>query len=185
MTSTPVSLLDRLRSPEDQAAWSRFVDLYSPLVFAWGKQAGLQSADCADLVQEVFTLLVRKMPEFVHRPNGSFRAWLKTVTLNKWRETVRRAPVGRPAAGALPDVPDETMESFWEAEYRQLLVGRALALMEQDFEPDTWRACWALAVEGRPAAEVAAARGVSVGTVYAAKCRVLARLRQELSGMWE
>jgi RNA polymerase sigma-70 factor (ECF subfamily) len=185
MTSTPVSLLDRLRSPTDQAAWSRFVDLYSPLVFAWAKQAGLQPADCADLVQEVFTLLVRKMPEFVHRPDGSFRAWLKTVTLNKWRETARRAPVGQPTGVPLPNVPGDESEAFWEADYRQLLVGRALTLMEQDFEPRTWQACWALAVEGRPAAEVAAEWGVSVGTVYAAKCRVLARLRQELAGMWE
>jgi RNA polymerase sigma-70 factor, ECF subfamily len=185
MTITPVSLLDRLRTPADQAAWARFVDLYSPLVYSWARQTGLQPADCADLVQDVFTLLVQKMPEFVHRPNGSFRAWLKTVTLNKWRERGRRAAVRTATGDALPDIPDEASEAFWESDYRRLLVGRALALMEQDFEPGTWKACWAVAVEGRPAAEVAAEQGVSIGTIYAAKCRVLARLRQELAGMWE
>src|SRR5262245_3957916 len=95
MTITPISLLDRLRQPADQAAWARFVDLYSPLVFSWARQTGLQPADAADLVQEVFTLLLVKMPEFVHKQDGSFRAWLKTVTLNKWRERCRRAAARR------------------------------------------------------------------------------------------
>lgn len=185
MTTTPVSLLDRLRQGVDQAAWSRFVDLYSPLVFGWARQVGLQSADAADLAQDVFAVLVQKMPEFMYQPGGSFRAWLKTVTLNKWRERCRKA-AARPENGQpLPDVPDEISADLWETEYRQQLAGRALALMQQDFEPRTWQACWALAVEGRPAAAVAAELGVSVGTVYAAKCRVLARLRQELAGMLE
>jgi hypothetical protein len=33
VTSTPVSLLERLRRPDDHAAWSRFVRLYTPLLF--------------------------------------------------------------------------------------------------------------------------------------------------------
>ncbi len=185
MTITPVSLLVRLRTGLDHAAWSRFVDLYSPLVFAWARQVGLQPADAADLSQDVFALLVQKMPDFVYQQGGNFRGWLKTVTLNKWRERCRRVAAQREEVGLPGDVPDEVSESLWEAEYRQQLAGRALLLMQQDFEPNTWRACWALAVEGRPAAEVAAEMGVSVGTVYAAKCRVLARLRQELAGMLE
>lgn len=183
MTITPVSLLDRLRQPADQAAWARFVDLYSPLVFSWARQTGMQPADAADLVQEVFTLLLVKMPEFVHRQDGSFRAWLKTVTLNKWRERCRRAAARREDGSPLPDVPDDVSEVLWDTEYRQHLAGRALALMQQDFEPNTWGACWAVVVDGRSAGEVAAELGVSVGTVYAAKCRVLARLRQELAGL--
>ena len=55
--------------------------------------------------------------------------------------------------------------------------------MQTDFEPKTWKACWAMVVEDRPAAQVAEELGISVGTVYAAKCRVLARLRQELAGL--
>ncbi|MGE0606293.1 MAG: RNA polymerase sigma factor [Pirellulales bacterium] len=185
MTSTPVSLLDRLRKGVDHAAWSRFVDLYSPLVFAWARQMGLQPADAADLAQDVFTLLIQKLPEFMYQQGGSFRGWLKTVTLNKWRERCRQAAARHENGQPPPDVADEASAELWEAEFRQQLAGRALALMRQDFAPQTWQACWALAVEGRPAAEVAAQLGVSVGTVYAAKCRVLARLRQELAGMWD
>src|SRR5207247_909236 len=147
----------------DQTAWSRFVDLYSPLIYSWARQVGLQESDAADLVQDVFALLVQKMPEFAYNPHGSFRAWLKTVTLNKWRENGRRASARCQGGGAMPEmVATEESEVFWEVEYRQHVIGMALKVMQTDFEAKTWKACWALVVEGRPAAQVAAELGISI-----------------------
>jgi site-specific DNA-cytosine methylase len=60
MSSTPASLLQRLRQPGDSRAWNEFVELYSPLLFHWARQTGLQEADAADLVQDVFAILVRR-----------------------------------------------------------------------------------------------------------------------------
>jgi RNA polymerase sigma-70 factor, ECF subfamily len=74
-------------------------------------------------------------------------------------------------------------EAFWEAEYSLHLVNRAMALMQADFHPATWKAFWEQVVVGRPAKEVAAELGMSPGAVYAAKFRVLDRLRQELAAM--
>jgi RNA polymerase sigma-70 factor (ECF subfamily) len=88
---TPASLLERLRQPGDGAAWDWFARLYTPLLF-WARRTGLQETDDADLVQEVFALLVRKLPEFRYEPGGSFRGWLRTVLVNKWRELNRRRP---------------------------------------------------------------------------------------------
>jgi RNA polymerase sigma-70 factor (ECF subfamily) len=81
-------------------------------------------------------------------------------------------------------VPDAAQE-FAEQEYRQYLVGRALRLMRSDFEPATWQACWQHVVEGKSAAAVAAALGISPRAVYVARSRVVARLRQELAGLLE
>src|SRR5271154_45229 len=92
MHTTSVSLLERLRQPAEQDAWNRFVHLYTPLLFAWADRAGLQSHDAADLVQDVFVLLLRKLPEFTYDSRQSFRGWLRTVALNKWRESRRRQP---------------------------------------------------------------------------------------------
>jgi RNA polymerase sigma-70 factor (ECF subfamily) len=186
MTATPVSLLERLRQPNQQEAWDRFVALYTPLIYGWARRVGLQESDAADLVQEVFTTLLAKLPGFVYDRHGSFRAWLKTVTLNQWRASCRKTAARREQGGTPPDVaaPDE-LEAFWEGEYQRHVVGQALRIMQADFEPNTWRACWEMVVDGLPAARVAQKLGVSVGTVYAAKCRVLARLRQELAGLVE
>jgi RNA polymerase sigma-70 factor (ECF subfamily) len=182
MSRTPASLLERLRQPNEDHAWSRFVSLYTPMMFAWARQVGLQESDAADLVQDVFTLLVQKLPSFAYDQHGSFRAWLKTVTLNQWRARCRRLAVRR-EGNALPDLAEESGEEYWEREYRQHLVRHALRVMQSDFEPKTWQACWELVVNDQPAAKVAEQLGIRIGTVYAAKCRVLARLRQELAGL--
>jgi hypothetical protein len=50
MDPTHTSLLERLKLPVDQKAWSRFVDLYTPLLYSWARQLGLQEADAADNV---------------------------------------------------------------------------------------------------------------------------------------
>jgi RNA polymerase sigma-70 factor (ECF subfamily) len=180
---TPPSLLERLRWPGERDAWARFVQLYTPLLYYWARRAGLQASDAADLVQDVFLLLVRKLPEFSYDRQKSFRAWLHTVTLNKLRERLR-ARAGVPVGSAVADVPaPEENALLEEAEYRRHLVRHALTALQPEFPEVTWKAFQQYAVAGRGAPEVAAELRVRVGTVYAAKSRVLARLRQELDGL--
>jgi RNA polymerase sigma-70 factor, ECF subfamily len=183
---TPASLLERLRYPVD-GDWARFVELYTPLLFSWARRMGCQEQDAADLVQEVLTLLVRKLPDFKYDGQKSFRRWLHTVTVNRWRNTKRRAQLPRDGGAAdLAEIPAADLgDPFWETEYRNQLVRRALDLMRAEFQPTTWKACWESVVDGLPAAEIAAELGMSVGAVYMAKSRVLSRLRQELAGLLE
>ncbi len=184
MYTTPPTLLERLRRSSDEDAWRRFVHLYFPLLYAWARRLHLQPQDAADLVQDVLTVLFRKLPTFEYDPLRSFRAWLKTVTLNVWRNH-RRKPALVQAGDADLDglaAPD-TVEELTDAEYRRQLVSRVLELIRGDFQPATWEVFQECAVRGRPTAEVAAERGLSLGTVRAAKFRVLARLRQELAGL--
>jgi RNA polymerase sigma-70 factor (ECF subfamily) len=185
MHTTSLTLLERLRHPNDQAAWTRFVQLYTPLLYGWARRGGLQEQDAADLVQDVLGLLVRKLPAFQYDRRGSFRGWLRAVTLNRWRERLRRtAVVARTNSDDLDEVatPDPAA-AFEEEEYRRVLVGRALRLLEPEFSPTAWRCFQEHVVAGRDAAEVAAEVGVAVGTVYAAKSRVLTRLRLYLDGL--
>jgi RNA polymerase sigma-70 factor (ECF subfamily) len=48
------------------------VDLYAPLLYHGARSAGLQDQHAADLVQEVFALLLRKLPEFHYHSRKSF-----------------------------------------------------------------------------------------------------------------
>jgi RNA polymerase sigma-70 factor (ECF subfamily) len=162
------------------------VELYTPFLYQWARQRGLQESDAADLVQEVFILLLQKLPEFTYDQHGSFRAWLRKVTLNKWRELKRRqlVPVLDARSPILAELASpENEEALWEAEYQQHLTQRVLALLQAEFQPATWVPFWNCVVQGRPAAEVAREQGVSVNAVYLAKSRVLRRLRRELAGL--
>jgi RNA polymerase sigma-70 factor (ECF subfamily) len=186
MHTTPVSLLQRLRQPSAQVAWSRFVELYTPIMFAWSRRCGLNETDAADLVQDVFAHLITRLPAFQYDRTRSFRSWLRTVLVNKWRDRQRRLenalPIAPSAALNALAEPDPIAD-FDEAEYRQHLVLRALQLMRADFRPASWQACWEVIVNDRTPADVAAELGMTVGAVHAARFRILARLRQELEGM--
>jgi RNA polymerase sigma-70 factor (ECF subfamily) len=184
--TTSLTLLQRLRQADQSAAWDRFVALYTPLLYFWARRTGLQEADASDLVQDVLITLVEKLPEFEYDRQRCFRGWLRTVLHNKWRDRQRRLAAapnradgvnldGLPLAGA-----DDLLA---EREYRLHLLGRALRLMQSEFNDATWRACWETVVMGRPAADVAGELGLAVGSVYVARSRVLARLREELDGL--
>ncbi|MCX7700801.1 MAG: sigma-70 family RNA polymerase sigma factor [Gemmataceae bacterium] len=186
MYTTSISLLERLSqrsySPE---AWSDFVTLYTPLLHSWASRLGVPQSDVGDLVQEVFLILLRKLPEFryIEGPCGSFRGWLRTVLVNKWRELNRRKalPVDHISAANEATV-DDWVEEFTEQEYRQELMRQALLMMQQEFQPQTWQACWQHVILGRAANEVATELGTTAGAVRVASSRVLARLRQLLRG---
>jgi RNA polymerase sigma-70 factor (ECF subfamily) len=187
MNTTSVSLLERLRQPVDkEASWMRFVQLYTPLLYYWARRLGLATPDAADLVQEVFAVLVLKLPTWVYDPAKSFRGWLRIVLINKWRETKRRRTVEAGAANVVEMAelaePDPAL-AFDEADYRRHLVGRALELMQAEFQPATWQACWQCVVLERAPAAVAAELNITVNSVYLAKSRVLRRLHQELHGL--
>lgn len=182
--STPVSLLHRLRESGDELAWARFVALYTPLMRRWASRLRASGQDSDDLAQEVLVAVVRAMPEFQYDAKRRFRGWLWTVTKNKWRELLRRRAVTNRDAVALDEQPiDDPVEATDAAEYHRYLVGRAVNLMKAEFQPTTWQAFLETTVEDRPAALVASRLGITVGAVYAAKARVLRRLRQELEGL--
>lgn len=182
---TSPSLLERLRLPGEQKAWERFIELYTPLIYSWACRMGLQPDDAADLAQDVFTTLLQKMPSFRYDPGRSFRGWLHTVVVNKWHDACRRRAAAlrhaEPAGLDGVTVPDPTA-AVWEEEYRRHVIAGALELMQSEFEPTTWKACWEMAAHGRPAALVARELGITLAA-YAAKARVLRRLRQELDGL--
>jgi RNA polymerase sigma-70 factor (ECF subfamily) len=98
MYTSPTLLGKLSRLPADQAAWAAFTERYGRKIYGWCRYWQLQEADAEDITQAVLLKLAEKMRAFTYDPGrGSFRAWLKTVTHNAWRDFVegRRRPGGR------------------------------------------------------------------------------------------
>jgi RNA polymerase sigma-70 factor (ECF subfamily) len=183
MHTTPVSLLERLRDRNATQAWEQFVELYTPLLILWAGKLGVSEQEKEDLVQDVFVALVRYLPEFQFDPSRRFRGWLWTVVVNCHRSRQRKARA-RPDAQTgitLPEPMDVDPSKAEEAEYLTHLLRGALRLLRRDFTETTWRVFEAVALEGRPAPEVAREMHLSVGAVHSARFRVMSRLRQELA----
>jgi RNA polymerase sigma-70 factor (ECF subfamily) len=184
---TRASLLARLADPGDRAAWQQFVELYGRLVYGFVRKRGLQDADAADLTQEVFLSLADGAGHWRYDARlGSFRGWLFGITRKKIARFLERRQVAgsgdTDAQRRLAEKPDREpdLEEIWEREYQQQLFRLAAEAVEVSVARKTWQAFWGTAVEGRPAAEVAAAVGLSVGAVYVARSRVLARLTERV-----
>ena len=64
---------------------------------------------------------------------------------------------------------------------RNDLAFRALQLMKTDFKEKTWQAFWRVTIKEESPTDVADDMGISVGSVYTAKSRVLSHLRRELA----
>jgi RNA polymerase sigma-70 factor (ECF subfamily) len=186
--STRPSLLLRIRDAGDKDAWLQFVDLYAPLVYRLARRRRLQDADAADLTQDVMQAVSGAAQRLEYDPQrGSFRAWLFTVARNRLNNFLlaskRRAEhAGTPSAQELLDEQParEHEEAIWEQEYEQRLFDWAAEQVRGNFQNSTWQAFWRTAVEGHAPAAVAAELGLSVGAVYIAKSRVLARLREHI-----
>ena len=187
--STRPSLLVRLRDPQDERAWSEFLEIYGPLVRRLAQRRGLQEADAADLAQEVFRAVAGAIDRYDPDPaRGSFRAWLFRIARNLMVNLLasqRRHPRGSgdsDVARALEQQPapegEETI--LFEGEYRRRLFAWAAERVRPEFRPATWQAFWRTGVEGQEPAAVARALGMTVGAVYIAKSRVMARLRREI-----
>jgi RNA polymerase sigma-70 factor (ECF subfamily) len=184
------TLLARVQAQRPEA-WERLVELYGRSVYRWCRRGGLGPSDAADVVQEVFAAVATSIGGFRRRNgNGSFTAWLATITRNKIHDHYRRRRGHAPAVGGstaleqFQQLPDPTDPSEVE-ETNRLLSRRGLQLIRAEFENHTWEAFWRTAVDGRAAADVAEDLGMSVAAVYKAKSRVLRRLRQELDGLAE
>src|SRR5438067_7207439 len=189
---TRPSLLVRIRDAADREAWRQFVDLYAPLVYRFARRRGLQDADAADLAQDVLSAVARSSERLEYDPRrGTFRGWLFTVARNKLHTFLRRqqrqrrrtedVAVERLSEEPTAPGPDEAV--LWEQEYQQRLFDWAAEQVRGHFQDRTWQAFWQTAVEGRAPREVAEALGLSVGAVYIAKSRVLARLKEQVQLM--
>jgi len=190
---TSQSLLLRVKQHEPEA-WSRLSRVYGPLVYQWSRRCGLSAEDSADIVQEVFAVLARRIDAFRReRADDTFRGWLWTIARNKVRDHLRRsqdravADGGTNAYQRLQQLADDAPEPWADDLERSVtergVVARTLALIQAEFEPSTWRAFWISTVERKTAAEIAAQLGLTKHAVHQAKYRVLRRLREEMDGL--
>jgi RNA polymerase sigma factor (sigma-70 family) len=187
--STQTSLLIRLRDHGDERAWTEFTEVYGPAVLQLARRRGLQDADAEDLVQDVFRAVAGAIHRYDPDPNrGSFRGWLSRIAGNliiNLMTAQKRHPRGsgdtdvQRLLDEQPNLPVEESALF-EAEYRRGLLAWAAERVRSSFSEAVWQAFWRTGVEGRPVTEVAESLGMSVGTVYQYKSRVVVRIRREI-----
>lgn len=196
---TRVSLLEKVRDPENKAAWDRFYRRYNTLIrsyatsYAFATKMSLTREDIEDVVLIVLAELGRELADFDYRPGKrSFRGFLATVTrrrcIDYFRKKIRRPdwnPSQQPEPGSedgeqrtstIDRLPDErTGELEHLIRDHDLTVGRDLALGILHADTNVTQHQYAIfekLARGIPAAEVCSQMGVSPNTVYVTRSRV-------------
>lgn len=186
LPETRYTLLVRLQQVADHEAWNEFIDAYQDALFRYVRSRGLQDADAWEVVQDVFVAVHRSIDRWSEPSQANFRPWLLRVAYNltisqlrrKQRQAVLagdttwREVLARPANEFATGASDEDRR-----QWQQWAFCWAAAQVQRQVSPAVWQAFWQTAIDGQPPIEVAHELGMTLGAVYAAKCRVLARLR--------
>ncbi len=193
LPSTRHSLLVHLRAQSGDA-WAELLYLYEAAIYRYCLTRGLQEADACDATQEVFAAVHERIDSWDDDPaKGSFRGWMFRVARNIAADYVMRRARQRSksTAGAAPAAINDLAEvaeherSAFVQEYRRSLFQWAMEQVRPEVSDASWRAFQLTAIDGRAAAAVARQLGVSVGSVYTAKCRVVAKIRARIAKLRE
>lgn len=181
---TRPSLILRLHNRQDVQAWSEFAEIYEPLVYRMARQIGMQDADALEAKQEVMLHLAKVVESWRPTEQGSFRGWLYRVARNVMlRELEKRSPIVATGDSRehqrLGQIASECESStVFDIEFQRQVFAWAAARVREAVGPTTWRAFWLTYVEQEPVRTVAEQLGVTVGTVYVSRSRVMKRLRE-------
>lgn len=172
-------------------AWEEFLKVYENALVRFCKAKGLQEADVQDVLQDVLTAVLKRIPTWdSDSTKGSFRGWLFRVARNISIDAINLRAKKTTASGSsqvvrmLSELPEEhPTETSFEIEYQRSLFDWASRQVKSEVREITWQSFCLTAIEGHKAEKVAADLGIAVGSVYTAKCRVVARIREKIAKM--
>lgn len=189
---TRQSLILRLQKGGDEAAWREFAAIYQPLIYRLIRRYGVQDADAQELTQQAMVAVASAIQRQGYSFTGSFRAWLRRIARNMMVNYLTRVQPGQRGVGGSDfhkllhsqPSPDQHLSALFELERQRDVFRWAALQVKATVHPATWQAFWQTSVEGTPVEEVARGLGISVGSVYAARSRTMAKLKQAVHE-WE
>jgi RNA polymerase sigma-70 factor (ECF subfamily) len=180
---TRASLLLRLRADGDATAWTDFVAIYEPVIYRIARSRGLQDADAREVTQDVLLAVSGAIHRFDLSRETRFSGWLAQITRNATIDRIRRqrergsglSDMVR-TLNQIPESADDPSELF-DLERRRELFRWAGRRVREGVSDQSWQAFWLTAVDSLAAPVVATRLGMTVGAVYVARCRVLAKIK--------
>jgi RNA polymerase sigma-70 factor, ECF subfamily len=192
MVTTSVSLLERLAASGDDEDWRKLLQIYRPFIEKVVQSYPLLASQSDDITQEVVLVLMRELPVFRRERVGSFRTWLRNITVNQLRTALRKLKRQSLAATDWTSIKDQVealadplslASQRWDEEHDCAVMQRVIDIVRPSVQPQTWAAFERYAIQDQDPSQVAKELGLSLNSVLLAKSRVLRRLRAEAKGL--
>lgn len=185
LPKTDQKMLSRLAN-RSESAWLDFVQIYEDALMRFCVSRGLSHEDSAEVCQEVLAALDKNLVNGKYDPDkGGFRNWLfriaRNISVDKFKERAKQINAG--GGTSVQRLIEATagnndVSKAIEMEYRRSLVSMAAAKIKPDVSEKNWLCFWETAISGRAPEDVASELGMSIGSVYTAKCRMISRIRK-------
>jgi len=190
---TRESLIVQVKDPRNREAWALFADIYQPVIYRIARARGLQHADALDLTQQVLLAVATSIGRYEKSDKSiRFRHWLRRVARNAIINSLTRRPSDQATGNSsMEDLSDQRRDresepdSLFALEYHRELYLRAAEIVRTDVNCDTWKAFELTVIEGFSNSDAAIKLDKSIGTIYAARSRVMKRLRDAVADIEE
>lgn len=188
LPQTRRSLLVRLNSKSNDA-WAEFLQIYQNAIIRFASSKGLQLADAEDVAQEVFEAVEKKLPSWNFSDSvGKFRHWLfavaRNIAVDRLKDQLKKNEVTIELVDPQNVNSDQQIgptESLFHLELRRALFHWAAEKIRPDFKGISWDSFRMVALEGVRPEAASKILGISVGSIYASKARIMAKLKQTVA----
>jgi len=195
---TRPSLLNRLKSADDNESWNEFYLIYGRLVRDFAIQAGLNDSEADDAVQETVIAMSRHLPDYQYNPKVCrFKTWLLNQASWRIKDQLRKR---RPEAASpdgpktddttqtatinrLPDSASTDLDDLFETQWRKNFFAAALERVKGKFSLKQFQIFDLLIAKEWAATEVARSLGVTLANVYVTRHRISAAVRKEAKSL--
>ena len=199
--TTKKSLLAKVRAG-DEVSWAEFYATYKPLILLCGQDCTLTPDENDELVQQVMSEIFRKdivgkydpdhIPDDVvfhyDQSHGRFRHYLRGIIRNQALKILRK----RKSVVELDDPAQQIAEpavdiwdELWDEEWKRHVLAMALTELKGHVQPETYVAFEMYALQERPVQEVADFLNLPIASVYTAKSRCIAALKEIITKLEE
>ncbi|MBL8851235.1 MAG: sigma-70 family RNA polymerase sigma factor [Planctomycetaceae bacterium] len=183
---TRPSLIVRLQGQRNERAWEEFVRAYEPFLNSLVARRGVPGRHVPDVTQQILAAIARSVEQW--KDDGqpaSFRRWLSRVARNvviRYMTKERREPAAEGGSAHLDLLRDVAVEpdQAQVQEYDFELILWAAEEVRDEFRPTSWTAFWETLIEGRSVEDVSRKLGVSPGSIYMSRSRIMARIREKV-----
>ena len=181
--STRPSLLVRVKDSTDTKAWQEFFDLYSPLIYSYARQRGLNHDDAEEISSSVYETIIQRIANFEYSSeNSGFRAWLRTIVTRRVIDFYRKKKPDSANSGVLQNLVDGQAphDESWDHNWRLHHLKYCVAQVGKRVQPSTFQAFQMLTEQDLSVEEVCLRLAMNPNQVHKIKSRFLELVRKEM-----
>jgi RNA polymerase sigma-70 factor (ECF subfamily) len=173
-------------------AWASFIQCYTRLFFIWFKNWGIEPSSMHDVLQETLLRVLGEIKFFERHRQGSFRAWLKALARNSWKQLVEdterqlaqrevephRAQNWQRISSKLAE---NQLEMLFDAWATQEILEMASSQVRRRTSQEIWETYERVCLRKEPVATVAASMKIEAAQIYDRVSHVRKMIRQEMA----